>query len=71
MFSYDHQKRVDKRYTKQMPVRFGDNSMLHIGLTHDVSLKGIFLKSSRIYPPQTKLVIELEHAVGKKIRCEG
>lgn len=68
---YIMEKRIQKRYTRQMPVRFGDNSPEHIGLTHDVSLKGIFLKSSRIYPHQTKLVIGLEFANGKTIQCEG
>ena len=64
------EKRIHKRYTKQIPVRFGENRPDHIGLTHDVSLKGIFLKSSRIFPHQTKLIIGLD-LNGKAIQCEG
>lgn len=65
------EKRMQKRYPRQMPVRFGEKSPDHIGLTHDISLRGIFLKSSRIFPHPTKLVIGMELANGKTIQCEG
>lgn len=55
-------------------MRFGEVSEAspdHFGLTHDVSHHGMFLKSSRIYPRQTKVVVSIEVAHGKTVQCEG
>ncbi len=65
------EKRVDKRYGKQISVRFGEVSPDHVGMTLDVSNHGMFLKSNRIYPHQTKIIVSMEVAQGKTIQCEG
>ena len=66
-----NEKRLDKRHRKQISVRFGEESPDHIGLALDVSSTGIFLKSSRIYPQQTKLVVSMKVADGNITQCEG
>jgi hypothetical protein len=65
------EKRLNKRHGKQISVRFGEVSPDHFGLTLDVSQNGMFLKSNRIYPHQTKVVVSMEVAHGRTIQCEG
>ena len=52
-------------------MRFGETSPDHVGLMLDLSPSGMFLKSSRIYPHQTKIVMSMEIAHGKIIQFEG
>jgi hypothetical protein len=65
------EKRQHKRNGKQISVRFGEESTPHVGLTFDVSPHGIFLKSSRIYPHQTNVMISMTIPTGQVIQCEG
>jgi hypothetical protein len=65
------EKRTGKRFFKETSIRFGEKTPEHIGLTHDVSLTGIFIKSSRIYPPETHLVLEIEKHNGTKFQHKG
>jgi hypothetical protein len=65
------EKRRSKRYLKAISVRFGTHECQHIGLTYDLSQSGLLLKSSRIFPPLTKLILELSPSSQGKIYCEG
>ncbi len=64
-------KRIARRYMKQISVRFGERAGEHIGTTYDVSEKGVLLRSSRIYPPLTQLSIEFLFPDKKTVYCQG
>jgi len=65
------ERRQAKRYLKTISVRFGTASFDHIGSTYDLSENGILLKSSRVFPPLTRLTLELATSPEEKIYCEG
>lgn len=69
----DMEKRRDKRYLRQVSVRFGEEagSRQHVGFTFDLSKSGILLKSGRIYSPPTRLFLELSLCNGKNVLAEG
>ena len=65
-------RRVARRYLKQVPARFGDESNdAHVGATYDLSETGVLLRSSRIYPPSTLLSIKFILPRGKMAHCQG
>ncbi|MEK7747933.1 MAG: PilZ domain-containing protein [Nitrospirota bacterium] len=64
-------KRAKKRFRKEIAVRFGTTLPDHLGLIHDISTQGIFIKASRIFQQQTRLVIEIKESTSEGIKCEG
>ncbi len=65
------EKRGKKRFLKRLFVRFGDQKPDRVAFTHDLSSNGIFLKTTVIFPPNTKLHIELTLPDDKIIHCRG
>jgi hypothetical protein len=66
------EKRLAKRYLKQVPTRFGDEAdWSHVGVTSDISETGVLLRSSRIYPPSTMLSIKFVLPGGETAYCQG
>lgn len=60
-----------RRYHKRVMVRFGDQGALTCaGVIENVSVQGLYLASSRIFPPGTALAIEF-HVEHKPHRMEG
>ena len=53
----EKQKRT--RRTKRIEVRFGPEQATDLGFTVDVSETGLFIKTNQVYPPDTRLVLEL------------
>ena len=53
----EKQKRT--RRTKRIEVRFGPEQATDLGFTVDVSETGLFIKTNKVYPPDTRLVLEL------------
>src|SRR3990167_1238923 len=53
------EKRDINRRLKRLTVKFGDDTPLHVGFTGDISNTGIFLKTNKVYPLNTLLIIEL------------
>ena len=47
------------RRTKRIEVRFGPERPTDLGFTVDVSETGLFVKTNTVYPPDTRLVLEL------------
>lgn len=66
-----HEKRLNKRHGREVSVRFGESSTDHIGLARNLSHNGMFIKSSRLYPSQTQIVIKIDGSHGNTIQCEG
>jgi len=65
------EKRGKRRFLKRLSVRFGDQKPDRAAFTHDLSSTGIFLKTTVVFPPNTKLYIELTLPDEKVIRCRG
>jgi hypothetical protein len=60
-----------RRYHKRVMVRFGaQGALICSGVIENVSARGIYLTSTRIFPPGTALAIEF-HADEKAHRMEG
>jgi PilZ domain-containing protein len=60
-----------RRYHKRVMVRFGDGNVLNCaGVIENVSARGLYLTSSRIYSPGTVLKIEF-HVENEAHRLEG
>ena len=53
------EKRNINRYRKRLQLRFGENGPAHMAFTEDISESGLFIRTSRVYPPNTNLEIEL------------
>lgn len=65
------EKRGKKRFLKRLSVRFGNQKLDRTAFTHDLSSTGIFLKTNFVFPPNTKLQIELSLPDEKIVRCRG
>jgi Tfp pilus assembly protein PilZ len=53
------EKQQRTRRTKRIEVRFGPEQPTDLGFTIDVSETGLFVKTNTVYPPDTRLVLEL------------
>jgi hypothetical protein len=65
------EKRGKRRFLKRLFVRFGIQMPDRTAFTHDLSSTGIFLKTTTVFPPNTRLHIELTLPDEKVIRCHG
>lgn len=65
------EKRDKRRFLKRLFVRFGDQKPEHVGFTHDLSATGIFLKTNNVFPPNTRLQIELTLPDETTLCCRG
>ena len=65
------EKRKSLRLSKRLLVKFGQNRPDHNGFTVDLSTQGIFIKSSKIFPPGTFLTMELTLPNLHKISLSG
>lgn len=52
-------KRAPERHKKRLPVRFGIEEASRVAFTEDISLNGLFIKSSNVCPPNTVVMVEL------------
>ena len=52
-------KRTNTRMYKRLFVRYGEELPTYIGYTTDISSTGIFIKASKLFPPETRLKIAL------------
>lgn len=50
---------------------FGQDKPSHLGFTVDISDTGIFLKSAKVYPPDTILTIELSTPDNHIVEFQG
>jgi hypothetical protein len=54
------EKRKSKRHRKRVAVKYGIERPEKNGVTEDISEGGMFIRASHLYPPATKLRIELQ-----------
>jgi hypothetical protein len=60
-------KRDIVRYKKRLKVQFGIEEPNRVAFTEDVSSTGMFIRTPNIFPPNTKIRIEFEHANNKVV----
>lgn len=65
------EKRGKKRILKRLSVRFGIQKPDRTAFTHDLSSTGLFLKTTTVFPPSTKLNIEITLPDEKVVRFRG
>lgn len=54
------EQRKTRRKSFRIPVQYGINQLEHKGFTTDISPKGIGIKTNRVYPPGTEVLICIE-----------
>jgi hypothetical protein len=64
-------KRDIRRIKKRISLRFGIDVAARIAFTEDVSMTGMFIKTSNIAPPNSKIKIEFELPQGSKVEIEA
>lgn len=65
------EKRDMKRHLRRLHVKFGTDAPNRLGFTGDISIEGMFIKSTNVSQPGTKLKIELTLPDKKTVVAEG
>jgi hypothetical protein len=65
------EKRARNRIARRLFVRFGQEQVINIGFTGDISLTGIFIKTNTIFAPGSILKMEIELAGSKMLHLRG
>lgn len=65
------EKRNNKRHLKRLNLMFGTDQPYHVGFTVDISEEGIFLKATKVYPPNTIVTIELSIRNHHVVKFQG
>jgi Tfp pilus assembly protein PilZ len=60
-----------KRIRRRLTLRFGTDAPVRLAFTEDVTEHGMFIKTTNLYPPGTKIIIELIMPDEKKARIIG
>lgn len=53
------EKRYINRQRRRFALRFGDNEPTRLGFSEDISLDGLFIKTTYVYPPGTTLIVTI------------
>ena len=53
-------KRDIKRLKKRLTMRFGTDEAARVAFSEDISRTGMFIKTANIYPPNTRITIDLD-----------
>ncbi len=53
------EKRYDKRRRRRFALRFGTDDPIRLAFTEDISMVGMFIKTTNIYPPGSSLKVTL------------
>ena len=53
------EKRIIKRVRRRLSLRFGDEKPVRMAFTEDVTEDGLFIKTTNLYRPGTRIAIEL------------
>ncbi len=53
------EKRTRKRVRRRLTLRFGSEAPVRTAFTEDVTEHGLFIKTTNLYAPGTRIVIEL------------
>jgi Tfp pilus assembly protein PilZ len=60
-----------KRIRRRLSLRFGTDAPVRLAFTEDVNEHGLFIKTTNLYPPGTRIVIELILPDEKRVRVTG
>ncbi|HLB05239.1 MAG TPA: PilZ domain-containing protein [Thermodesulfobacteriota bacterium] len=60
-----------KRHKKRIQLRFGVEEPTIIGFTEDVSREGLFIKTAHVFPPNTRIKIDLVTSDNNVVNIEG
>lgn len=63
-------KRDIKRIKKRLTVRFGTDEAARVAFSEDISRTGMFIKTANIYPPNTRIMLDLDIS-GNSVRVEA
>ena len=63
-------KRDTRRLRKRMTLRFGIDNPVRLAFTEDLSTTGLFIKTTNICPPGSKIVVELSPNDTDQVRLE-
>lgn len=61
-------KRNNQRQNKRLTLRFGIDSPVRMAFTEDVSPTGLFIKTTNICPPGSKIVVEFSPDKSSTVR---
>lgn len=64
-------KRALQRVRKRLPLRFGNAEPVRLAFTEDISRRGLFIKTVNLYPPGTKIVVDVQLPGEKLVRISG
>jgi len=65
------EKRVLKRIRRRLSLRFGTEAPVRLAFTEDVTERGLFIKTTNLYPPGTRVIIELILPDENRVRVTG
>jgi hypothetical protein len=65
------EKRVIRRIRRRLSLRFGVDAPVRMAFTEDVTDHGIFIKTTNLYPPGTRITIELILPGEKRVLLKG
>lgn len=65
------EKRDITRHRKRLSLRFGIDTPTRLAFTEDISMHGLFIKTTNICPPGTRLQIELSLNDSDSVFLEG
>lgn len=64
-------KRSVNRLRRRLSLRFGVDSPVRLAFTEDVTAHGMFIKTTNLYPPGTRIAIELILPDEKRVLLTG
>ncbi len=65
------EKRVMRRIRRRLSLRFGIDAPVRLAFTEDVTDHGMFIKTTNLYPPGARIVIELTLPDETRIKLNG
>ena len=67
---YMADKRDIRRVKKRLTVRFGTEESARVAFSEDISRTGMFIKTANIYPPNTRIMLDLDIS-GNTVQLEA
>ena len=64
-------KRIIKRLKKRIPIRFGTDEPSRLAFTEDISVDGLFIKTTNISRPGTLIRVVMELEGGAVVELDG
>jgi hypothetical protein len=78
LFQFGHRgtERVEdnrdiRRIKKRITIRFGIDEAVRIGFTEDISMTGMFIRTSNSTPPNSRVKIEFDLPEGSRVELEA